>query len=52
MQRSNSNEIENKDISEERKEEGSNDDSSSLNGEDFKEEIEDNSQEIVNSLLN
>jgi hypothetical protein len=51
MQRSNSNEIENKDISEERKEKGS-DDSSSLNGEDFKEEIEDNSQEIVNSLLN
>jgi hypothetical protein len=41
MQRSDSNEIENKDISEERKEDESENKNSSLSGQDFKEEIED-----------
>lgn len=41
MQRSDSNEIENKDISEERKEDDSENKNSSLSGQDFKEEIED-----------
>lgn len=52
MQRSGSNEIENKDISEERKEDFSDLDDSSESGEDFKEEVEDISQEIGFSLLN
>lgn len=52
MQRSGSNEIENKDISEERKEHLSDDDYSSQSGEDFKEELEDVSQDIGFSLIN
>ena len=52
MQRSGSNEIENKDISEERKNDISDQDDSSESGQDFKEEIEEVSNEIGFSLLN